>query len=946
MKLHQVTLVAAIIVSLTAGGAFAQQQEQVFNISGATLFKDFFPTEASTNDFIDVDGDGLITGQPLYAKDDLTQTKASSSSALVNQVSGTRGPGPWWAYQYRGHGSGNGLAEMVQYWDGAYMATATDDLSIGEEPYMNQSYMTETQTTYPGNVWYPSNNTHGAVSGTWGDGANAYNQPADPVPGGNSNDVRVEIAVMDVPTTWFVKDTSSSGAWNKPPASAGYGTNPTATVQGKSNGLKSLDPSSYDAAHTGRPVLNTTGTNPDYQVFDTEVAWVPIGIIANHGAAVGGGTGNVKKTELQHLYVTGRMPSGENLIATTRDSGSGTRNGGMNSLGIDPSWGRGENYSDKNAEVETSPGVYENIYDTIGHDFLPDTKGGSSRMEGTIQNCRMAVGYTGIVGSSRCGADATSGKYEILNVMNDSAGATGTAYVRPVMNAVASASGNNVIFNGDDNTGWQIGGTETFATVGNPFYEDVDYDGNGDIGSYEIDTDGDNIPDITLLAPWEVGNGEGKPMQNHAARDYLRNMKASVSEFVQYVQGAGDPVDLAGTPGQFLAVNYSLKEALQKVPNVGVDGDGNPANDNAGQFVTNPQEVTALQDASVLPTTAIPTTYGTVSYGKVPERDDNPFDFTDAGQPGAGTGHYVTNGGAAVTYGSTMAIGNAVAERNKIQFDANGDGSRNASDISELVRCYRNRTNRGVLDANQSLELQLDANGDGNFNEADMEWAADGLFVRGTAINIKQNYIDMDVADAAQGGNGNLFNVSKATGAAHVAGDARGDIKDAASDTMPGYAPTGDKVIDDADIDYLQDMIKHNDVYVDGDFTDLDQAVGLDLSCDLTGNMVIDQDDVNELLMILDTSIGDSNLDKAVNAPDLTALLASYGMVHGGSKWSESDFNGDGITNAPDLTALLANYGKTSYIPEAAPVTADTPEPGTLALLGLGGLIGLLRRRK
>jgi len=38
-------------------------------------------------------------------------------------------------------------------------------------------------------------------------------------------------------------------------------------------------------------------------------------------------------TELQHLYVTGRMPNGENLVAATRTPFSGTRNGSMNSLG-------------------------------------------------------------------------------------------------------------------------------------------------------------------------------------------------------------------------------------------------------------------------------------------------------------------------------------------------------------------------------------------------------------------------------------------------------------------------------------------------------------------------------------------------------------------------------------------------------------------------------------
>ncbi len=103
-------------------------------------------------------------------------------------------------------------------------------------------------------------------------------------------------------------------------------------------------------------------------------------------------------------------------------------------------------------------------------------------------------------------------------------------------------------------------------------------------------------------------------------------------------------------------------------------------------------------------------------------------------------------------------------------------------------------------------------------------------------------------------------------------------------------------------------------------------SASADLFCildDITVNYIID---------------GDVNKDNIVNAPDLTALLAGYGS---GTMRCDGDLNLDGVVNAPDLTNLLANYGNSAT--EGVPV--DTPEPGTLALLGVLGVIGGLRRR-
>src|SRR5262249_2546257 len=74
-------------------------------------------------------------------------------------------------------------------------------------------------------------------------------------------------------------------------------------------------------------------------LFDTPSAFVPVAPITNLG------TGYTQMTyaQLRHLFVTGRLPSGENLMAITRDTGSGTHGAFMNSLGLDPSFVTGEN---------------------------------------------------------------------------------------------------------------------------------------------------------------------------------------------------------------------------------------------------------------------------------------------------------------------------------------------------------------------------------------------------------------------------------------------------------------------------------------------------------------------------------------------------------------------------------------------------------------------------
>ena len=87
----------------------------------------------------------------------------------------------------------------------------------------------------------------------------------------------------------------------------------------------------------------------------------------------------------------------------------------------------------------------------------------------------------------------------------------------------------------------------------------------------------------------------------------------------------------------------------------------------------------------------------------------------------------------------------------------------------------------------------------------------------------------------------------------------------------------------------------------------------------------------------------DSNLDGRVDVTDLTALAASWSFLSPGDKeWSQGDTNGDMLIDIVDLTALAANWGAETIVIPGGPV----PEPTALALLVVGGLVLIRRRRK
>ncbi|MEM6506072.1 MAG: PEP-CTERM sorting domain-containing protein [Planctomycetota bacterium] len=93
---------------------------------------------------------------------------------------------------------------------------------------------------------------------------------------------------------------------------------------------------------------------------------------------------------------------------------------------------------------------------------------------------------------------------------------------------------------------------------------------------------------------------------------------------------------------------------------------------------------------------------------------------------------------------------------------------------------------------------------------------------------------------------------------------------------------------------------------------------------------------------------GDADLDGDVDSDDFNLLAFNFGNA---GSWTEGDFDGDGTVDSDDFNLLAFNFGngpatlsESDY--EALELfAASIPEPSSLALLGLGGLIIAGRRR-
>ncbi|MDP6634781.1 MAG: dockerin type I domain-containing protein [Phycisphaerae bacterium] len=108
---------------------------------------------------------------------------------------------------------------------------------------------------------------------------------------------------------------------------------------------------------------------------------------------------------------------------------------------------------------------------------------------------------------------------------------------------------------------------------------------------------------------------------------------------------------------------------------------------------------------------------------------------------------------------------------------------------------------------------------------------------------------------------------------------------------------------------------------------------------DLNGDGRITTADRDTLIRdILNTEYGDFDLNGSVTAADYTIWANNYGESNVG--WRNGDANGDDVVDAGDYTHWAT--GKRLF---SASQNTATPEPGTLALLCMGGALAFSRRK-
>lgn len=831
-----------------AAGVASAQPVQV-NISGATLLSTFLTSQASTNDFLNIDGSGPAIGDQL-APQPATNLGNPNHVLLIT---------------YTEVGSGNGIADLDRAGSAnpagfvvgsQSMPTGGSLSSVAEGTANRAEFITGGNLTGLGNAANP----RGYPARQLMDGSYLASASTDDMVAG----IQIDLAPTDVPIQWFITQ-SGSGLFDAAPGSAGYGANPISSVDrfdgtpgAQSNELKTLDNTAV--AGSANP-----GALPE--IYGTSLTSAPVSYLVNYGT----GVSEIDQSALRFGFISGRLPTGENLAFHTRDSGSGTRNAAMNGICLDPSYGMGDNYGPKASNSST---------DLIGPNFQGTNKGGSSRMDASVINNRLAIGYTGAERVSNRGyfGDPESlgdNELDVLGIRFDVYDAGATSFNRPtISNIINNAPG----------MGYHVIAPSSIGSIGDPRSSL-----NTDINDFDGDSNtAESIPGTDPL-------NTNPAVANRGAAAYLNNITASIAAFAN---DQGDDATLF-SPGEFLALNFVPAGTTNFIdgPNGACDLIANP-NVNADlQFVVEQLSILADSDYAAFDGT---------SAGLVPTRTvgdlngDMVVNATDVYSDGVAL-NYVTANGTALSYGS------AINAENKIAFDFNTDGVRDINDAAALVEAFDARYNGGTWTGNGlvSFELIGDANGDGNFDIVDVRTAADGLLVQ-AGSRVMDRAAAYAAVDAAAGGN--FFGTTLVTGSAYSAnsGWSRADIVGNGNAPTPGYhLNAADGVIDGQDIDYIAKQFAD---LADGEFNWADSidastpafdGTRRDFSGDMNGDLVVNADDAIAVLGWLGTSQGDVDLDGDIDADDTAIITANLGATN--ALYTGGDVNFDGVVDNNDL---------------------------------------------
>lgn len=854
MKTKNVMMLA-LACGTSMGLVSAASAQSVINISGATLFQNFFANGTSTVDFFDVDGDGRCKSCTGNDTDQLANF--SLPPALTTDESAT---GQFWCVQYFAAGSVKGYQAIVSY--GSPKPYATNAENTGPGLLINDlSLARYNRAQYFGSGAGSTGirnalNPYGAPVRSLTDGSYTATYSGVGIP--SAGGTRIDIAPLDVDPFWGQQFPGGTASFDKKPGTAGYGRNPGSPVNKDGSTVVGSGASQQlvDISADGRTLYSGTGTGDANTIFGTPIVYNTVGAFVNLGV----GRSQIRQSDLRHLNATGRMRSGENLVMITREVGSGTRNAYCNSLCLDPSFGVGENVGGDNSNTV-------NLSQNAGPNFLPSNKIGSGDLESTIQNNRLALAYTG---TERYTNNGLTGRMELLAVKPDVTNGS------DAVGSFARPSAFNQIFNNplrnDGTSGYVIGGVQTFATIGDPL--------------------------AAGLANGGTSNGH-QTMDNAQAASYINNILHAVDAF------SDNPSSDVNTssPGEFLGINFIFTNVPEYIQ---------PQLNPCG-WVQNP----AFASGAVARNYALNNgVFGRAA--NAPSYNTFGTNGLDGRVPTRTTGQTYSDGttGAATTYnlqdGTTATYGSATfPTRNRIAGDFSGNGVRDLADVPQMVAAWRQRNGgpawvapagsgplAGQPSGKASIEILGDFNSDGNFNTQDVRYFADGLLLINGVADRKAGFTEVDSAFG-----GNFFGTTKATPAAYVNGDSRADVAGGAGRTANFQPIAQDGTVNGLDIDFVYSQYRGlGDGVMNWDNTT--DAMGKDYSANMTsGDSNVDVNDVCEIVRnVLKTNFGDVNLDGVTNCADL-AIINQPALPYQGT-WATGDVNGDGFVTAADVAQI------------------------------------------